>query len=55
LIGPGADSLDSLLKLRLPQPLTGIVLALGTLATVSAALGSRRLPASGKAKGAPAA
>jgi putative oxidoreductase len=54
-IGPGADSLDSALNIRLPEPFTWIVLAVGTVATVSAALGSRRLPPSIKAKGAPAA
>jgi putative oxidoreductase len=45
-IGPGAYSIDSVLDLRLPEPLTWIVLAFGTMVTVAASLGSRRSPAS---------
>jgi putative oxidoreductase len=55
LIGPGAYSFDQALNLRLPEPLTWIVVALGTAATVGAALGSRRRPASVNAEGTSAA
>ena len=54
-IGPGEYSIDEALSLRLPEPLTWIVVALGTAATVAASLGSRRLPSSAKARGPSAA
>ena len=43
LTGPGAYSLDVILQLKLPEPVTWIVLALASAAGVVAALGSRRL------------
>jgi putative oxidoreductase len=46
LIGPGALSLDALLNIRLPEPLTLIVLTIATLAGVGTALGTRRSEAS---------
>jgi len=43
LIGPGAVSLDNLFNIALPEPASWIVLAIGTLLTVAAALRSRTL------------
>jgi hypothetical protein len=43
LIGPGAVSLDNLFNVALPEPASWIVLAIGTLLTVAAALRSRTL------------
>ena len=43
LIGPGAVSLDNLFNIPLPEPASWIVLAIGTLLTVAAALRSRTL------------
>jgi putative oxidoreductase len=43
MTGPGAASLDSLLKIALPEPATWIVLAVGTVLTVAVALQSRAL------------
>jgi putative oxidoreductase len=45
LIGPGAWSLDQLLKIQLPEPLTLIVLTIGLIAGVAVALGSRAVEA----------
>ena len=42
--GPGAYSLDGLLRLSLPEPLTWLVAAIGTVAGVALALNSGRLP-----------
>ena len=41
LTGPGSLSLDQLFNIRLPEPVTVIVLALATLAGVGVALGTR--------------
>jgi putative oxidoreductase len=54
-IGPGAYSIDAALNLRLPEPLTWTVLAFGSMVTVAASLGSRRVPASVQPKDASAA
>lgn len=43
LTGPGAYSLDALLRLRLPEPATLLVVALATLAGFGATLASRRI------------
>jgi len=43
VIGPGAVSLDNLFNSALPEPASWIVLAIGTLLTVAAALRSRTL------------
>ena len=50
LTGPGAYSLDVLLRVRIPEPAATIVLATATLAGVAVTLGSRRpiAPAAGK-------
>jgi putative oxidoreductase len=45
LTGPGAYSLDSLLRIRLPEPAALIVAAVATLAGVGVALGTRGAPA----------
>lgn len=42
LTGPGALSLDALLRLRIPEPSAIIVLAVATIAGVAATLASRR-------------
>ncbi len=44
LTGPGAYSLDSLLGIRLPEPLTFVVVGLATLAGVGVVLGTRGKP-----------
>jgi putative oxidoreductase len=44
LTGPGAYSLDVLLRLQTPEPLTTIALAIATLAGVAVTLASRRQP-----------
>lgn len=54
-LGPGSASVDAALDLRLPEPLTWIVLALGTIVTIGSSLGSRRPPASLQPKEAAAA
>ena len=43
LIGPGAISLDNIFRIALPEPISWVVLAIGTLLTVGAALQSRTL------------
>lgn len=43
ITGPGAYSLDSLLRLALPEPATWIALAIGVIVAVAAGLGSRAL------------
>ncbi len=41
LTGPGAYSIDALLGIRLPEPITIVVLAIATVAGVAVALGTR--------------
>jgi putative oxidoreductase len=43
LIGPGAISFDNLFRIALPEPISWVVLAIGTLLTVGVALQSRTL------------
>jgi len=54
LIGPRAISLDNLFRIALPEPISWVVLAIGTLLTVGAALQSRTLatPAASESVGA---
>jgi len=54
-MGAGAYSLDEVLGLRLPEPLSWVVVGLGTAVTVGASLASRRLSGSVKTKGTSAA